>query len=66
MLNKNKLNVLVLGCSLATASAQANSLQLPPIAAGPFKPEWNSLTNYQAVPEWYRDAKFALALKIRP
>jgi len=37
MLNKIKLNVLVLGCSLAAAAAQTNSLQLPPIAAGPFK-----------------------------
>jgi hypothetical protein len=38
--------VLVLGCSLATALSQTNSLQLPPIAAGPFKADWNSLTNY--------------------
>jgi beta-xylosidase len=37
MFNKIKLNVLVLGCSLAAAAAQTNSLQLPPIAAGPFK-----------------------------
>jgi beta-xylosidase len=37
MLNKIRLNVLVLGCSLAAAAAQTNSLQLPPIAAGPFK-----------------------------
>ncbi len=29
------------------ASPQTNSLKLPPIAAGPFKPDWNSLTNYQ-------------------
>ena len=50
----------MLGCSLAAASAQTNSLQLPPIAAGPFKPEWNSLTNYQSAPEWYRDAKFGI------
>lgn len=39
--------------------AQNNSLHLPPIAAGPFKPEWNSLTNYQT-PEWFRDAKFGI------
>jgi alpha-L-fucosidase len=51
--------VLLLGCSLTTAMAQNNSLQLPPIAAGPFKPDWNSLTNYQT-PEWFRDAKFGI------
>ena len=50
---------LLLGMSLVTATAQTNSLQLPPIADGPFKPDWNSLTNYQA-PEWFRDAKFGI------
>ena len=58
-MNRLKLSVLVLGCSLATAWSQTNSLSLPPIAAGPFKPDWNSLTNYQT-PEWYRDAKFGI------
>ena len=57
---KLKLGVLVLGCSLAAAAAQTNSLSLPPIAAGPFKADWNSLTNYQSAPEWYRDAKFGI------
>ena len=55
-----KLTVLLLGCSLATAAAQTDALKLPPIAEGPFKPDWNSLTNYQAAPEWYRDAKFGI------
>jgi len=59
-LNPTKLSVLVLGWSIATALSQTNSLQLPPIAAGPFKPEWNSLTNYQSAPEWFRDAKFGI------
>ena len=59
------MSVCALGCSLATAWSQTNALNLPPIAVGPFQPEWNSLTNYQSAPEWYRDAKFALALKIR-
>ena len=27
--------------------------------ADPFKPDWNSLTNYQT-PEWFRDAKFGI------
>jgi len=30
-----------------------------PIAAGPFKPTWESLQTYQT-PEWYRDAKFGM------
>jgi alpha-L-fucosidase len=29
------------------------------IAAGPFKPDWNSLANYQT-PDWFRDAKFGI------
>ncbi|HLP76871.1 MAG TPA: alpha-L-fucosidase [Candidatus Paceibacterota bacterium] len=58
-LNRMKLSLLVLGCSLVTAMAQTNSLQLPPITEGPFKPDWNSLTNYQT-PEWFRDAKFGI------
>src|ERR1043165_8398717 len=53
------LSALLLGLSLATATAQTNSLQLPPIADGPFRADWNSLTNYQ-VPEWFRDAKFGI------
>ncbi len=58
-MNRVKLSVLVLGCSLTTALSQTNSLQLPPIAPGPFKADWNSLTNYQT-PEWFRDAKFGI------
>lgn len=50
---------LALGVSLGAALAQTPALQLPPIASGPFKPEWNSLTNYQT-PEWFRDAKFGM------
>jgi alpha-L-fucosidase len=41
------------------AFAQTNALNLPSIADGPFKPDWNSLTNYQT-PEWFRDAKFGI------
>src|SRR5881394_2273008 len=54
--------VLLLAFWLTAAGAQTNSLlklKLPPIAKGPFKPEWNSLTNYQT-PEWFRDAKFGI------
>ena len=39
------------------------SLTAPPIpdlaGAGPFKPNWQSLLDYEA-PEWYRDAKFGI------
>src|ERR1041384_8825782 len=59
MPNRTKLSVLVLGSSIVVALAQTNSLQLPRIAAGRFKPDWNSLTNYQT-PEWFRDAKFGI------
>src|SRR4051812_28177952 len=58
-LSRTRLSAIILACSLATALSQDNSLHLPPIAPGPFKPEWNSLTNYQ-VPEWFRDAKFGI------
>ncbi len=30
-----------------------------PIAAGPFKPEWSSLEQYE-VPDWFRNAKFGI------
>ena len=59
MLNRTQLSALTLSLSLSVSLAQTNSLHLPPIAAGPFKPDWNSLTNYQA-PEWFRDAKFGI------
>ena len=59
MKNKIRFATLWLGLSLAAATAQTNSLQLPPIASGPFQPDWNSLTNYQT-PEWFRDAKFGI------
>jgi alpha-L-fucosidase len=50
---------LLLYLSLMAARAQTNALNLPAIAGGPFKPDWNSLTNYQC-PEWFRDAKFGI------
>ena len=57
---KNKFFIaLLLGCSLTVAVADGSSLTLPPIASGPFKADWNSLTNYQT-PEWFRDAKFGI------
>jgi len=58
-LNQIKFTALLVGLSLASAFAQNSSLKLPPIAAGPFKADWNSLTNYQT-PDWFRDAKFGV------
>ena len=55
-----KLAFSLLGASLATAMVQADVLKLPPIADGPFKPNWDSLENYQQAPEWFRDAKFGI------
>ena len=54
-----KCSAWLLGLSLTAAVAQPPALQLPPIASGPFAPNWNSLTNYQT-PEWFRDAKFGI------
>jgi len=60
MKKKIQFTALLVACLLATAGfAQTNALNLPPITAGPFKADWNSLTNYQT-PEWFRDAKFGI------
>ncbi len=58
-INQIKFTVFLFVFSLVAAFAQKNSLNLPPIASGPFKADWNSLTNYQT-PEWFRDAKFGI------
>jgi len=52
---------LLMGLPLVAVLAQAPqpALTLPPIADGPFKPDWGSLTSYQT-PEWFRDAKFGI------
>jgi alpha-L-fucosidase len=57
-MNRTKLTVFALFCSLAGALAQTSSLQLP-IAKGPFADTMNSLTNY-SYPDWFRDAKFGI------
>ena len=54
-----KTAAFLFSLSLGSAVAQTSPLSLPPIAEGPFKPDWNSLTNYQC-PEWFRDAKFGI------
>jgi len=61
-ISKAIIAAMLLSLTLGAAVAQTNSpsgLNLPPIAQGPFKADWNSLTNYQA-PEWFRDAKFGI------
>jgi alpha-L-fucosidase len=50
--------VALSGAARAAADAIAPEVSLP-IAAGPFKPEWDSLDKYQ-VPEWFRNAKFGI------
>ena len=59
-LDRIRVTLLGLGCSLASAMAQTNSFQFQlPIAKGPFVGTMDSLTNY-AYPEWFRDAKFGI------
>jgi alpha-L-fucosidase len=43
---------------LTDAAKRANATA-EPVADGPFKPDWNSLKQYQ-FPDWFRDAKFGI------
>ncbi|PWK78864.1 alpha-L-fucosidase [Mucilaginibacter oryzae] len=45
--------------SLYLSKSYAGRLLNRDYAAGPFKPNWDSLAQYQ-VPEWFRDAKFGM------
>ena len=58
-LKQIKFAALLFGFSLAAAVAQTNSSQLAPITAGSFKPDDESLKQYQC-PEWFRDAKLGI------
>lgn len=49
---------VLLGHSVLAETAAAIRPQLI-VAAGPFQPSWQSLTNYQT-PDWFRDAKFGI------
>lgn len=51
------LSSLYLSKAFGSSLLQTNSN--PAIASGPFKPSWDSLTQYQ-VPDWFRDAKFGM------
>jgi alpha-L-fucosidase len=43
-----------------TAPRAADQASTRPIAAGPFQPNWDSLTKGYKCPEWFRDAKFGI------
>ena len=60
MLTRRQL-IQLLGAALPAArlSWPAAPAQTRQIAAGPFKPAWDSLKQYRA-PDWFRDAKFGI------
>jgi alpha-L-fucosidase len=56
------LAVLLLGAPglfFPAASRAADDAPAEPVADGPFKPDWDSLKQYQC-PDWFRDAKFGI------
>src|SRR5947209_4769342 len=57
-MNRPTLAVLLAGLTLSQANAQLAGSPSA-IAAGPFEPTMESLTNYHC-PEWFRDAKFGI------
>jgi alpha-L-fucosidase len=50
---------MVMGLLLAAMASEAQETGSYPIAEGPFKPDMDSLKQYQC-PEWFRDAKFGI------
>lgn len=46
-----KKSLFLLGASVAAALAQPAMLNLPPIAEGPYKPDWDSLAKYESAPD---------------
>lgn len=60
MKRRNVLKGIALGLSsLYLSKSYAGALLNAPYSAGPFKPTWDSLSQYR-VPEWFRDAKFGM------
>jgi alpha-L-fucosidase len=52
--------VVLAGASIVHGEeAGGPAAAMEPIAPGPFKPDWESLKQYQC-PEWFRDAKFGI------
>ena len=58
-LNLIVLSFCLLGLSLAPGVAETNALPSLPPGSGPFKPDDESLRQYQC-PEWFRDAKLGI------
>ena len=56
----SKRDLLKSGAGLALASALVPARAAEQIAAGPFKPEWESLKSQYQAPDWFRDAKFGI------
>lgn len=48
------------GAGAAAAAAVAQPVASHTIAAGPFKPTWESLAQNYRAPDWFRDAKFGI------
>ncbi len=51
--------IFVIGLTGSAAFAEFPDPAIPPIPAGPYQPNWDSLTKHP-VPEWFRDAKFGI------
>ena len=58
-LERIELSALLVCLPLTAAVAQTNFSELLPAASGPFKPNDESLRQYQC-PEWFRDAKLGI------
>ena len=54
-----QLAAAVPAMALSRLAKAAPSSALEPMAAGPFSPNWTSLTAYQT-PDWFRNAKFGI------
>jgi alpha-L-fucosidase len=56
------LSAIILGLLGADglAATEPTATEKLPIAAGPFRPDWQSLSSQYQVPEWFRDAKFGI------
>ena len=53
------LAAILVTARAATAAEKLGAAANLPIAAGPFRPTWESLQQYKC-PEWFRDAKFGI------
>jgi alpha-L-fucosidase len=45
---------------MGISTGQAQIVELPEMAEGPYQPNEASLSRHQAAPEWFRDAKFGI------